>query len=60
MSKLFYQPQHSKMAALAHMWQQIKPGQVEQILLVPCMSSQGHLDGMFRSSWMMAAGGKLN
>lgn len=35
MSKLLHQAQHSKMAALAHRWQQIKLVQLEQVLLVP-------------------------
>lgn len=35
MSKLLHQTQHSKIAALAHRWQQIKLVQLEQVLLVP-------------------------
>lgn len=49
-SKLLCQAQPSEMVVLAHMWQQIKLGQLEQVLLVPWRSSQGHLDGMFSSS----------
>lgn len=35
MSKMLHQTQHSKIAALAHRWQQIKLVQLEQVLLVP-------------------------